>query len=87
MRPMSERKPLTTPRYRVEQRVIGEAEFIVGFADDQALYHVMLARAAARLVREGTAGEVVAIDQDTEEMVARRDVRTVHGQGRDGSVG
>jgi hypothetical protein len=80
MRTVSDRKPLTPPRYRVEQRVAGEPGFIVGFADTPLVYRSLLAVGAARLAREGTAGEVVAIDQDTEAVVARRDVWTPPGR-------
>ena len=67
MRTAAEQARLTPPRYRVELRVPGQAGFIVGFV--------------ARLSREGTAGEVVAVDQATEEVVERRTVRPGGGRG------
>ncbi len=86
MRPMSDRKRLTPPRYRVEQQVAGEPGFIVGFADTHLVCRSLPAVGAARLAREGTAGEVVAIDQDTEEVVARWDVWTAPGRRDRGPV-
>ncbi len=75
---MSEQRRLTPPRYRVERRVPGEAGFIVGFADTAAVSRSILLRGAARLAREGAAGEVVVVDQETEAIAARR---TVPGRG------
>ena len=65
---------LSVPRYRVEERVPDLADFIVGFADTSAQYLMLLARRAALLTRVGSAAELVVIDQESEEIVMRRDV-------------
>ena len=81
IRSTSAPRRLIQPRYRVERRVPREAAFIVGFADTPVIYRSLLAVGAARLLRDGTAGEVIAVDQDTEEIVGRRSVLPVHAAG------
>ena len=51
------------------------AAFIVGFADTLPQYQALLARRAAQLTREGTSAELVVIDQESEAVIVRRDVR------------
>lgn len=65
---------LAVPRYRVEERTPDRADFIVGFADTTDQYRVLLGRHAARLTRAGYSAELVVIDQESEEIVVRRDV-------------
>ena len=65
---------LSVPRYRVEERVPDLADFIVGFADTPDQYQLLLARRAARLTQAGYSAELVVIDQESEEIVMRRDV-------------
>jgi hypothetical protein len=65
---------LSVPRYRVEERVPDLVAFIVGFADTPDQYRVLLGRDAARLNRAGYSAELVVIDQESEEIVVRRDV-------------
>jgi hypothetical protein len=71
---VSERSRLSVPRYRVEERVPDRADFIVGFADTLAQYQTLLARRAAELTRARVRAELVIIDQESEEIVMRRDV-------------
>jgi hypothetical protein len=71
---MAARTLLLVPRYRVEERVLDLAAFIVGFADTVAQYQMLLARHAARLRRERSAAELVVIDRVNEAVVVRRDV-------------
>ena len=75
MRSVSVRSRLSVPRYRVEERVPDLAAFIVGFADTLPQYQALLARRAAQLTREGTSAELVVIDQESEAVIVRRDVR------------
>ena len=82
MRTAAQRARLTPPRYRVERRGPGRAGLIVGFADAPAVSRSLLLRGAARLSREGEAGEAVVVDQATEEVVECRTVRP--GSGCDG---
>jgi hypothetical protein len=65
---------LAVPHYRVEERTPDLAAFIVGFADTSAQYQMLLARRAAHQTRVGSAAELVVIDQESEEIVMRRDV-------------
>jgi hypothetical protein len=65
---------LSVPRYRVEERVPNLAAMIVGFADTSAQYQMLLARRAAHLTRVESAAELEVIDQESEEIVMRRDV-------------
>ena len=60
------------PAYRIEHRRLGEAAFILAFADDARRPQTALAPRADRLLAVGEAGEVVLVDQATEEVVARR---------------
>ena len=46
----------------------------MGFADTPAQYQLLLARHAAHLTRVGSPAELVVIDQESEEIVMRRDV-------------
>jgi hypothetical protein len=72
---MADETLLSVPRYRVEERTPDRADFIVGFADTPAQYQTLLARRAAHLTRVGSAAELVVIDQESEEILMRRDVR------------
>ena len=72
---LSERRRLSVPRYRVEERQPDLAAFIVGFADTPSQYRSLLARRAAQLSRARSAAEVVVIDQESEAIILRRDVR------------
>ena len=71
---MTDETPLSMPRYRLEEYSPGLAAFIVGFADTPAQYQTLLSRRAAHLARVGSAAELVVIDQESEEIVMRRDV-------------
>ena len=66
--------PLAVRRYRVEERSPNLAAFIVGFADTPAQYTALLTRRAAQLTRAGSRAELVVIDQESEAIVARREV-------------
>ena len=72
---MFERTRLSSPRYRVEERASDLAAFIVGFADTPAQYRALLARRAAQLTRARSSAELVVIDQESEAIVMRRNVR------------
>ena len=67
-------RPLTFPRYRLEERSPGLAAFIVGFADTPAQYQTLLTRRAAYLIRAQSSAELVVIDQEREAIVVRREV-------------
>ena len=71
---MADETRLSVPRYRVEERVPDLAAFIVRFADTSDQYQMLLARRAGHLTRVGSAAELVVIDQESEEIVMRRDV-------------
>lgn len=71
---MAARTLLSVPRYRVEERVLDLASFIVGLADTSAQYQMLLARRAAHLTRARVQAELVVIDQNGEAVVVRRDV-------------
>jgi hypothetical protein len=62
------------PRYRLEERSPSLAAFIVGFADAPAQYQTLLSHRAAQLSRARSPAELVVIDQESEEIVVRRDV-------------
>jgi hypothetical protein len=62
------------PRYRVEEHVLDQAAFIVGFADTPLQVRTLLALRAAQLTRAGSSAELLVIDQDTEAVLARRQV-------------
>jgi hypothetical protein len=67
-------RAVSFPRYRVEERSPGLAAFIVGFADTPAQYQALLSHRAAQLSRARSPAELVVIDQESEEIVVRRDV-------------
>jgi hypothetical protein len=67
-------RPLSFPRYRLEERSPGLAAFIVGFADTPAQYQALLTRRAASLIRAQSSAELVVIDQECEAIVVRREV-------------
>jgi hypothetical protein len=75
MRSVSERTSLSVPRYRVEERVPDLAEFIGDFADTPPQYKALLARRAAQQNCARTSAELVVIDQESEAVIVRRDVR------------
>jgi hypothetical protein len=66
MQPLSERTRLSPPRYRIEERTAEQ--------DTSRQYQTLLARRAAQPTRAGVQAELVVIDQDSEVIVARRDV-------------
>ena len=74
MRTAADRMRPAVPRYRVEEHMLDQAAFIVGFADSPPQYRALLTRRAAQLIRAGSAAELVVIDQDSEAIVVRRDV-------------
>jgi hypothetical protein len=67
-------RALSFPRYRLEEHAPGLAAFIVGFADTPAQYQTLLSRRAAQLSRARSHAELVVIDQESEEIVVRREV-------------
>jgi hypothetical protein len=71
---MADETPLSVPRYRVEERSPNLAAGIIGFADTPIQYQALLARRAAQLIGTRSSAELVVIDQESEEIVARRDV-------------
>ena len=71
---MADETPLSVPRYRVEERSPNLAAFIVGFADTPVQYQTLLSHRAAQLTLAGSRAELVVIDQESEAIVARRDV-------------
>jgi hypothetical protein len=71
---VSDRTRLSFPRYRVEERAPDLAAFIVGFVDTPLQYRTLLARHAAHLTRAGSEAELVVIDQESETIIARRNV-------------
>jgi hypothetical protein len=74
MQPVSERNRLSSPRYRVEERVPNLAAIIVGFADTPRQYRTLLTLRASQLTRARSSAELVVIDQESEAIVVRRDV-------------
>ena len=68
------------PRYRVEHRTRDRATLIVGFADTPLECRALVAVGAGRALREGTGGDLVVVDQETETDLARRPVWTA-GRG------
>jgi hypothetical protein len=73
MQPLSERTRLSFPRYRVEERALDVAAFIVGFADTPLQSDTLLFRRAAQLIRTRVWADLVVIDQGTDTVVLRRD--------------
>jgi hypothetical protein len=60
---MADGTRLWVPRYRVEERVLDLADFIVGFADTPAQYRALVAHHAAQLTRSRVRAKLVVIDQ------------------------
>ena len=79
MGPVPEGTRLIFPRYRVEERAPDLATLIVGFADTPSQYWSLLARRAAQLSGARSAAELVVIDQESEVIILRRDVRLTPG--------
>ena len=65
---------ISAPRYRVEERSPDLATRIVGFAETTLQYEALLAIRAAQLIRAWVSATLVVIEQETEAVVARRDV-------------
>lgn len=63
---------MDVPAYRIGHRRPGEAAFILAFVDDARRPQMVLAPYADRLRSRRETGEVVLIDQATEEVGARR---------------
>ena len=62
------------PRYRVEERVPGLADLIVGFADTPTQYDHQLALRTAALLIQRSPAELVVVDQDSDAVILRRRV-------------
>jgi hypothetical protein len=71
---MADETPLSVPRYRGEERSPNLAAFTVEFADTPVQDQTLLSHRAAQLPRAGSRAELVVIDQESEAIVARREV-------------
>jgi hypothetical protein len=71
---MAEGTVLSVTRYRVEERQPDLAALMVGFADTPLQYQTLLALHAAHLTLARAQAELVVIDQESEEILMRRDV-------------
>jgi|SRR5690348_9802168 hypothetical protein len=71
----------TTPSYRIEHHRRPDASVLLGFCDKADRPQLALAPYAEQLLKRGETGEVVLIDQATEEIIAVRHL--VHWPFRD----